>query len=117
MPDLENPLQNCLWAWCIMNSDACISLNVHPVLNPWIRPCSVSLDIMNVNEKTMQEGIIIYYQPNINTEMFNGVNNLHKNIHVFNCRHLAKQQNFITNETFENYSILSVLLVETTLIY
>ena len=70
---------------------------------------------MNVNEKTMQEGIIIYYQPNINTEMFNGVNNLHRNIHVFNCRHLAKQQNFITNETYENNSILSVLLVETTL--
>ena len=45
---------------------------------------SVSLDIINVNEKTMQEGIIIYYQPNINTEMFNGVNNIHKNIHVFN---------------------------------
>ena len=30
MPDLENPLENCLWAWCIMNSDACISLIVHP---------------------------------------------------------------------------------------
>ena len=30
MPDLESPLENCLWAWCIMNSDACISLIVHP---------------------------------------------------------------------------------------
>ena len=30
MPDLENPLENYLWAWCILNSYVCISLIVHP---------------------------------------------------------------------------------------
>ena len=49
MPDLENPLENCLWAWCIMNSYACISLIVHPPLESLDPPLSLGVFINYLN--------------------------------------------------------------------
>ena len=43
MPDLENPLENCLWTSCILNSYASISLIVHPPLESLDPPLQTQL--------------------------------------------------------------------------
>ena len=57
MPDLENPLENCLWAWCILNSYACVSLIVHP---PFGIPGSAP-DIPDCLYNFVMLFVVVYY--------------------------------------------------------